>query len=449
MLERLADVVWGPWTLALFLLVGGYYSLRTGFFQLFGVRRWLGGTLGALLRREKTGRGELSPLQILSTSLGAMIGTGSIVGVATAITLGGPGAVVWMWLSSLLGMMTAFAEKVLAVRRRERTAEGWRGGPMLWLEQLGLKKLAGLYGVCCILTSLGMCGLAQSNSMAAGLETAFGIPPLLTGLIAAGVVGLTLLGGVSGVGKACEKLVPVMTLLFLAGSLWVLLCRWDRVPGAVEVLLESAFDFRAVTGGGAGAAVRYGVARGVFNSEAGLGTTALIHASSASKDPMEEGLWGMFEVFLDGILICAVIALILLTSDAWALDSGLTGAALCCAAFSEVLGPWGTPFVAVCLALFALSALLGGSCYGQCGVDHLLRGRPGAARWGKRGFFVLFLAAVAAGSCAALDAVWQLADVCNALLAIPNLTALLLFSPDVMKIFQKDGGKPGKIRRRP
>lgn len=435
MLARLSALVWGPWTLALFLLVGGYYSVRTGFFQLFGLPRWLGGTLGALFRRKKRAPGELSPLQILSTSLGAMIGTGSIVGVATAITLGGPGAVFWMWISALLGMMTAFAEKTLALARRERRpGGGWKGGPMLWLDQLGLPGLGKCFAFCCILTSLGMCGLAQSNSMAAGLEAAFGWPPLAVGLVAALLVGISLVGGVDRIGQVCEKLVPIMTLLFFAGSLYVLFCQRARIPDALRLILQDAFGFSAVAGGGVGTAVRYGVARGVFNSEAGLGTTALIHASSASRDPVEEGFWGMFEVFLDGIVLCAVMALIILTSGAWEPGSALDGAALCCAAFEAVMGPIGTPFVAVCLALFALSALLGGSYYGLCGVEHLWHGR------GSKVYLLLFLLAVAAGSVGDLQMVWQFADLCNALLALPNLTALLLLSPVVLRCFRNRMG---------
>ncbi len=444
MLSHLSDLVWGPWTLALFLLVGGYYSLRTGFFQLFGVRRWLGGTLGALFRRGERRPGELSPLQILSTSLGAMIGTGSIVGVATAITMGGPGAVFWMWMSSLLGMMTAFAEKVLALSRRERKADGgWRGGPMVWLEQLGLSGLGRCFAFCCILTSLGMCGLAQSNSMAAGLETAFGWPPLAVGIVAASLVGASLLGGVDRIGQVCEKIVPLMTMLFFAGSLYVLIQQRAHIPAALALIFQEAFGLRAAAAGGVGAAVRYGVARGVFNSEAGLGTTALIHASSASRDPLEEGFWGMFEVFLDGIVLCAVMALIILTSGAWQPGGELTGAALCCAAFEAALGPLGTPFVAVCLALFALSALLGGSYYGQCGVEYLWKGKGGKT------YLFLFLAAVVAGSVAELEAVWQFADVCNALLALPNLTALLLLSPEVLRMFRGRLEEREKTRPRP
>lgn len=444
MLSRLSDLVWGPWTLALFLLVGGYYSIRTGFFQLFGVRRWLGGTVGALFRKREGRTGELSPLQILSTSLGAMIGTGSIVGVATAITLGGPGAVFWMWVSSLLGMMTAFAEKVLALSRRERKREGgWLGGPMLWLEQLGLPGLGKCFAFCCILTSLGMCGLAQSNSMAAGLNAAFGWPPLAVGAAAALLAGLSLLGGMDRVGRVCERLVPMMTALFFAGSLYVLFRQRAEIPGAVALIFREAFSLPAAAGGGAGAAVRYGVARGVFNSEAGLGTTALIHASSASRDPLEEGFWGMFEVFLDGVVLCAVIALIILTSGAWQPAGGLTGAALCCAAFEAAMGPLGTPFVAVCLGLFALSALLGGSCYGRCGVEYLWKGK------GEKGYLLLFLAAVVVGSVAELETVWQFADVCNALLALPNLTALLLLSPEVVGMLRRRLAAEEKSRLRP
>ena len=428
MLELGARLVWGPWTLGLFLLVGGYYSLGTGFFQLFGARQWLGAALRALFHRDC--QGGLSPLQTLSTALAATIGTGSIVGVATAITLGGPGAVFWMWVAALLGMITSFAEKALAVACRRRGADGqWQGGPMVWLEQLGLPRLGKLYAFCCILVSLGMCGLAQANSLSAGLNQAFGLPPLGVGLGAAALVALSLMGGIGRIGRVCEKLVPAMTVLFFLGGLWVLFRCRAQVPQALGLIFQDAFGLAPLAGGGAGAAIRYGMARGVFNTEAGLGTTALIHSHSAGRDPVEEGLWGIFEVFLDGIVLCGLMALIILSSGAWT-PGGPEGAALCAAAFAAVMGPWGPPFVGICLALFAFTALLSGSCYGQRGVEHLWKGR------GERLYLLLFLGCVVVGSVGELEAVWLFSDLCNGLMAIPCLIALLLLSPQVLQLLR-------------
>ena len=431
MLERLSSLVWGPWTLGLFLLVGGYYSLGTGFFQLFGIRRWLKGTLGALLRRGDADG--LSPMQTLSAALAATIGTGSIVGVATAITLGGPGSIFWMWISSVLGMILSFGEKTLAVACRRRGPDGmWQGGPMIWLQELGLPKLGKLYAFCCILVSLGMCGLAQANSLAAGLTDAFGVPPLGVGIVACVLVGVSLTGGIGRIGRVCEGLVPLMTVLFLGGSLWVLFCHRAQIPAALALIWKDAFGLAPLAGGTAGSAIRYGIARGIFNTEAGLGTTALIHASSASRDPVEEGMWGIFEIFLDGIVLCAVMALIILTSGVWTPGGeGPQGAALCAAAFETVLGPWGRPFVGVCLALFAFSALLGGSYYGQRGVEHLWHGR------GLRLYQGLFLCGIVLGSVSRLEPVWQFADLCNGLMAVPCLIALLLFSPQVFRLLRR------------
>ena len=423
MLEALNAWVWGPWTLAFFLLVGLYYSLGTGFFQLFGVRRWMGATLGAL-RRGRQRPGELTPLETMSAALAATVGTGSIAGVATAITMGGPGAVLWMWAAALVGMMTGYAEKALAILVRRRGPDGgWRGGPMIWLEELGMRRGAVFFAVCCGAASLGMGNLVQSNSIAQGLETAFSVPPLLTGAVTAALAGAALVGGVGRIGRVCGGLVPVMALFFLIGGGAALARQWDRVPEALALIWTQAWDPAAAAGGGAGAAVRYGVARGVSTNEAGLGSTPMVHAASGRTDPAEEGMWGIFEVFVSTFLVCTVTALVILTSGLW--QGGLSGAALSAAAFGACLGRGGEAFVAVCLALFAFSTLLGWSWYGMCAVEYLLPGR------GRRGYLALFLLCILAGSVGRLETLWQLSDLCCGLMALPSLTALVLLSPRV------------------
>ena len=461
-LERLGDGIWDPWLLAGFLLVGLWCSVGTGFFQIFGLRRWLGTAAGALLRPgRRSGRGGLTQLQALSTALASTIGTGSIAGVATAIFYGGPGAVFWMWVSAFLGMMTGCVEKILAVRYRRRSREGgWEGGPMEYMTQgLGLRPLALVFAFFCVVASIGGGDMVQANSIAAALEHAFGWDRLTVGVMVALLTGGVILGGIGRIGRVSERLVPAMALLFLAGGSAVILCHAAALPQALSAIFAGAFTPKAAVGGGLGysmaTAMRYGVARGVFTNEAGLGSSAMAHAAADVDHPGEEGMWGMFEVFVATGLVCTVTALAILTSGVYdpdaalrALETGrvedaMVGASLSAAAFSTVLGKWGGPFVAVCLLLFAFSSLLGWSYYGERSLSFL----TGTRRW--TGLYRLcFLLFVVVGSVSEVGAVWQAADICNGMMALPNLAALLLLSPEAFRLLavwtQVSGRKRGR-----
>lgn len=445
-LERLGDWIWDPWLLGGFLLLGLWCSVRTGFFQLFGWRLWLKATVGSLLGNRRRGRGEgLTQLQALSTALASTIGTGSIAGVATAIFCGGPGAVFWMWVSAFLGMMTGCVEKTLAVRYRRRSpAGGWEGGPMEYMTLgLGLRPLALGFSLFCVAASIGGGDLVQANSIAAALEHAFGWDRLAVGVVTALLTGAVILGGIGRIGRVSERLVPAMAFLFLAGGGLVILRHAHALPEALSAILAGAFAPQAAAGGGLGysmaAAMRYGIARGVFTNEAGLGSSAMAHAAADVAEPAEEGMWGMFEVFVATGLVCTVTALAILTSGVYDPQAalagggtgGMTGAALSAAAFSTVLGPWGGPFVAVCLLLFAFSSLLGWSYYGERSLSFL----TGSRRW--TGLYrLVFLLFVVVGSVSDVGAVWQVADICNGMMALPNLTALLLLSPEAFRLLR-------------
>ena len=466
-LERLGDFIWNPWLLGLFLLAGLYCSVRTGFFQLFGLPVWLKTTLGSVFlgSRKKTGRG-ITQFQALSTALASTIGTGSIAGVATAIFYGGPGAVFWMWVSAFLGMMTGCLEKTLTVRYREKDpAGGWRGGPMCYMEKgLGSRGLACLFALCCVCANLGGGNVVQANSIAAALEASFGWNRLAVGIVTAAVTGIVILGGIGRIGKVSEKLVPCMALLFLGGGIVVLIVHRDALPAALERIFTAALTPKAALGGGMGygmaAAMRYGVARGVFTNEAGMGTSAIAHAASNTRDPAEQGMWGIFEVFIATICVCSVTALVILTSgvyqegaalaviQAGTVTRAMTGAPLSAAAFSTVYGPFGGAFVSVCLLLFAFTSLLGTSYYGERGLQYL----TGSDRW-KLPFRAAFLAAIVMGSVGDVAVVWQLADIFNGLMALPNLCALLALSPEALSLLKswteaKTGaaGRPGRRR---
>lgn len=450
-LERLSDFIWNPWLLGLFLLTGLYYSVRTGFFQVFRCRLWLSTTLGAILRPSRAEKGKgLTQFQALSTALASTIGTGSIAGVATAIFYGGPGAVFWMWVSAFLGMMTGCAEKTLAVRYRELAEDGsWQGGPMCYMERgVGSRTLAVLFSMCCVAASLGGGNMVQANSIAASLEASFGWNRLMVGVITALLTGVVILGGIGRIGKVSEKLVPCMALLFIGGGIFVLCRHAAAIPGALTQIVSGAMMPKAALGGGMGygmaAAMRYGVARGVFTNEAGMGSSAMAHAASNVKEPAEQGMWGVFEVFVATLLVCTVTALVILTTGVYqeeaalaairdgTVTSAMVGAPLSAAAFSTEFGELGGAFVSICLLLFAFTSLLGWSYYGERGLEYL----TGTSRW-RWPYRALFLLAIVGGSVGELASVWQLADIFNGLMALPNLAALLLLSPQALAVLNQ------------
>lgn len=445
-LARLGDAIWFPWILGLFLLVGLYYSLRTGFFQLFGLKIWWKATVGSLFTPKKRTRGGVSQLQALSTALAATIGTGSIAGVSTAVFFGGPGSVFWMWLSALLGMMTGCAEKILAVRYREQSPEGgWRGGPMCYIrEGLGRKRTAMIFSILCVAQTLCGGNLVQANSIAVSLNSTFGVSKLTVGIVTASIAGVVTLGGIGRIGKVSERLVPAMAALFIGGGAVVLVTHAEAIPGAFRDIVRYAFQPRAVLGGyGMGTAMRFGIARGVFTNEAGLGTSAIAHAAADVDEPAEQGMWGIFEVFAATMVVCSITALVILTSGVYSAEGAqaaircgnvpeqMLGAPLTGAAFGTVLGRFGPVLVSVCLLLFAFTSLLGSCYYGQRGIE-FLTDEP----WAMNCYRGAYLAMIVLGCLGDVTVVWQLVDVIDGLLALPNLISLLLLSPEAVRLIR-------------
>lgn len=442
MLNWLTDALWSPWLLGLFLLTGLYLSVRTGFFQLFGLWTWLRATAGSILRPAggRTGKG-ISQWEALCTALASTIGTGSIAGVATAIWYGGPGAVFWMWVSAFLGMMTSFVEKSLAVRYRQKKKTGeWVGGPMYYLSNgVGSPVLGWWYGAVCLCAAFIGGNLVQSNSIAASLHAAFGWEKGIVGVVTMAAVGLVMLGGIGRIARVSTWLVPVMAGLYVGGGILVLvLCR-EQLPRVLAQILTCAFCPAAVFGGGIGytvtSAMRYGIARGVFTNEAGLGTSAIAHAAADVDRPVRQGMWGMLEVGVSTLVVCSITALAILVSGVYTLTpfggfvpGGVeVGAPLTAAAFSGVLGQSGGVVVALSLLLFAFSSILGWSYYGQqCLAFCVGQGR------GQRMYRGVFLLCVLLGSVWNSEQVWVLVDFFNALMALPNLAAIVLLSPGAL-----------------
>lgn len=448
--ELLARFAWGPATIFLLAASGVLFSVGTGFFQLRKWRVWLKGTLGAALKGDgQPGEGGgISAFQSACTALAATLGTGNIAGVATALAAGGPGAVFWMWLSALFGTMTAYAENVLASLYRGKNAKGEPvGGAMFYIEQgLGSRALAILFAFFCTLGSLGMGNMAQSNSIAVGMQDSFGIPPLITGLVTACCIAFTILGGIQRVGKVTARVVPVMAIGYTVGALAIILVNWRSLPGVIGLIFREAFSFKAGLGGVAGygiaRALRVGVSRGVCSNEAGLGTSVMANSASGGG-PVQQGMWGVFEVAVDTLLMCTLTALAILCSGVYdpkryaaalntaAFDLLPNGAALTADAFRAVFGSFGGGFIAISLMLFAFSTLLGWSYYGAQAVEYL---------WGPRAcgaYKALFVGVIVLGCVARLELVWQISDTFNGLMALPNLLAVLWLAPKVFRETKK------------
>ncbi len=439
-LSELADILWNPWLLGCFLLTGLYCSVRAGFFQLFGLRVWLRATVGSILRPAgKKQKGEISQLEALCTALASTIGTGSIAGVASAIWLGGPGAVFWMWISALLGMMTGFVEKTMAVCTRVRGKKGeWLCGPMYYLrDRVGSRFLAGWYALVCLCASLIGGNLVQSNAIADILCTAFGWKRILIGLGISVITALIMAGGLKRVAQVSGWLVPVMAVLYLGSGITVLVVRAERLPETINMIVSCALSPQSVFGGGIGysvsAAMRYGIARGVFTNEAGLGTSAIAHGAAEVDYPARQGMWGILEVGVSTLLVCTVTALAILVSGMYDPILGAAGvpplcgigAPLTAAAFSSVLGKGGTMVVTVSLMLFAFSSMIGWSYYGVQCLAYLKGGKNIVL-----GFRVLFFIVAVLGSIWDGSQVWILVDLCNAMMAVPNLIGVLFLTEE-------------------
>ncbi|AJD47412.1 sodium/alanine symporter [Isoalcanivorax pacificus W11-5] len=429
-LKTISGIVWGP---PMLLLIGGtglYLTLRLGFLPL----RQLGFAWRQLLGGRRHGEGTIGSRAALAAALAATVGTGNIAGVATAIHSGGPGALFWMWLIALVGMATKYAEAVLAVHYRTQDGKGeYVGGPMYYIRNgLGQRFgwLAVVFAVFGMLAGFGIGNSVQAHSVADGLSSTFGIPPLATGLVLAVLVALVVLGGIQRLAHVASALVPLMALAYVAAGLIVLVTHAEALPDAVALIIKSAFNGTAAAGGFAGAtvwaAISFGVARGIFSNEAGLGSAPIAHASATTDHPARQGTIAMLGTFIDTLIICTITGLAIVATGAW--ESGQDGAPLSALAFSATFGAFGETLVAVALAIFAFTTLLGWSLYGERCAQYLFGDRAVVP------FRAIWVLVVPVGAALSLKMVWSIADILNALMAVPNLIALLLLSPVVVAL---------------
>jgi len=425
-LELLAQVngfVWGLPTMVLLMGSGVVLTIATGGVQF----RRLGYTFRLVFGRiagKAEAEGTVTSFQALATALASTVGVGNIAGVATAISIGGPGALFWLLVSGLVGMATKFAEIAIALEYREPDAKGiMRGGAMYTLSKgLGLGWLGAIFAALTSLAAFGIGNMTQANSVAAAADESFGISPMLTGAVLAGVTAVVILGGIKRIVEVTQVLIPAMCGIYLFGALVIVLRFADRIPEAMSLVLSGAFEGSAAVGGFAGAtvgaAVRYGIARGLFSNEAGLGSAPLVHASAVTSHPVRQACYGIFEVFVDTVVVCLLTGLVLLTTGVW--SSGATGAAMSAQAFEIGLpGGWGGLVVSIGLILFAFSTIVGWAFYGETAVTYLFG--AGAAM----PYRLIWVGVVFLGAVSELKVVWDISDTLNGLMAVPNLVAVL------------------------
>jgi len=456
--DAVNGVVWGWPALILLGFVGILMTIMTSFFQVTHFGHWLKNTIGAIFSdKHVTGHTEdksISQFQSLCTALAATVGTGNIVGVAGAIATGGPGAVFWMWLIAFFGMMTNYSENVLGILYRRKGNDGeWHGGAMYYLRDgLGAKKgmkqvgaiLAVLFSAFCLLASFGIGNMSQVNSMVSNVVTAGAsvgceIPAIAVGILLFIAVGAVILGGLKRIARITEKLVPFMVVLYFIGTIVIIIAHASLIPAIFAAIFKGAFSLQAVAGGGFGAglamAMKMGFKRGVFSNEAGLGSSVMVHSSSNVKEPIRQGMWGIFEVFADTIIVCTLTALTILGSGAIDLTTGEAvpeildsiggSSSLMSYSFSQMFGPAGAIFIALAILLFAYSTVLGWSHYGTTACRYLFGEK---AVWPYR---IIFVIIVLAGSVMTAQLAWDISDTFNGLMMLPNLIGVLVLSPKV------------------
>ena len=445
----LNDFIWGVPAMTCIIGVGLYLGIRTGFLQIRKFGHSMKNTLGRIFEKTNASEGALTPFQAVCTALAATVGTGNIAGVAGAIAIGGPGAVFWMWISALLGMGTKFAEVTLAVRYRERNEKGdFVGGPMYYIKNglgskwMWLAYLYAFFGVCAV---FGTGNATQVNTITAAVNAAlinYGLltvdstagSNLIIGIFLCIIVALILIGGVKRIGKVTEKLVPIMALLYIVLGIGLIVMRCEQIPVVIAAIFRGAFNPSAVTGGIVGSffvSMQKGVSRGIFSNEAGLGTGSIAHACADTDSPAKQGLFGIFEVFMDTIVICTMTALIILLSGVNVPYGQAAGAELTIGGFTAVYGNWVSIFTAIALCCFAFSTIVGWGLYGARCAEFLLGSKI------LLPFNVAYALVSIVGATVDLGLVWGISDTFNGFMTVPNLIAVFLLTPEVLKLVRE------------
>ncbi|MCR4720362.1 MAG: alanine:cation symporter family protein [Lachnospiraceae bacterium] len=462
--DSINSFVWVTIGLVLLIGTGILTTVITKVFQVTHFGHWIKNTIGSVFHKEVSGhtkdKGSISQFQSLCTALAATIGTGNIAGVAAAIAFGSSGSIFWMWVAAFFGMMTNYSENVLGIFFRRRNAEGeWSGGAMYYLKDgLGRKKglgkvgsvLAVLFAVFAILASFGIGNMGQVNKIVMNIKATFPIEAfnttlfgeitvynLILGLVLVILAALIIVGGLKRIANFAEKVIPFMVIFFLIGSLVIIFVNFENIGAAFGSIFKNAFTTEAAWGGAVGISVKtivtWGFKRGVFSNEAGLGSSVMVHSNSNVIEPVRQGMWGIFEVFADTIIVCTITALVILTSgvidiDTGLMQEGLSDATLASAAFSTVFGDWGSKFVAICMFLFAFTTVLGWSHYGAKSFEYLFGTKA------VKGYKIFFTLMVVSGALMTSSIAWDISDTFNGLMMIPNLIGVIVLSNTVRKI---------------
>lgn len=440
------NFIWGVPAMICIIGVGLYLSIRTNFLQIRKFPYAMKITLGRMLKKREAPDGALTPFQAVCTALAATVGTGNVAGVAGAIAIGGPGAIFWMWISALLGMCTKFSEVTLAVHFRERNKDGdYVGGPMYYIKN-GLKKhwhwLAYLFSAFGVLTVFGTGNATQVNTITTAIDSALynynlisedgaATLNLIIGIVLAGLIALILLGGIKRIGQVTEKLVPFMAIMYILLALGVIVVHVGAVPAVFSAIIRGAFDPAAVTGGAVGSffmSMKKGVSRGIFSNEAGLGTGSIAHACADTRKPVKQGFFGIFEVFVDTIVICTLTALVILCSGVPVGYGAAAGAELTISGFTSVYGGWVSIFTAVAMCCFAFSTIIGWGLYGTRCIEFLFGSKA------NKPFMLVYSLVAIVGATMNLGLMWSIAETFNGLMVIPNLIAVFLLSGVVVKM---------------
>lgn len=454
MIEKINGIInnfiWGPVMLILLVGTGIFLTIRIGFFQITHIKLWVKGTFGAMFKKHLDDI-NITPFQAVSTALASTVGTGNIVGVTTAIISGGPGALFWMWFAAFFGMVTKYSEVLLAVKFREKDSNGQHfGGPMYYLSKgANITWLGALFSALATLACFGIGNLTQINAMANVVNQNFGIPNLHTGIAVTIIVAIIIIGGIKRIGAVAEKLVPLMCLFYLVCGIIIIFLNLEKIPGILKVVVSEAFSFKQVGAGFMGYTIamgmRYGFARGIFSNEAGMGSAPMAHASSNNKNPVEQALWGIFEVFVDTFLVCSITGIVMLLNLNLANETNLKGATLISEAF-RISMPGsdfyiGSTILTVSLFLFAFTTLVGWSHYGVVSLGYLTKNNKIA----ELIFKIIFIILIVVGSISELELVWNIADTLNGLMAIPNLIGLLILSPVIAKTTRDYLNNPNSV----
>jgi AGCS family alanine or glycine:cation symporter len=420
-ISQASGFVWGIPMLVLLVGTGLFLTIR-----LKGMQFWaLGHAIKLIFHKEKSAKGDISHFQALMTALAATVGIGNIVGVATAITFGGPGAVFWMWITGLVGMATKYSEAILAVKYRQKGKNGYKGGPMYYLaEGLKMPKLAFAFALFTVVASFGIGNMTQSNAVANAMSSQFNTPTWVTGIILLTITSFVIIGGIKSIGKTTSFLIPFMIIAYVLTSLIIIITNYDKVGDAFYLIFYHAFNPIAAGGGFAGAAVaaaiRYGIARGVFSNESGLGSAPIAAAAAKTDDPVKQALVSMTQTFIDTLVVCTMTAVIILMAPVW--TTGGSAGELTLKSFQFFLGDFGSIIIVIATILFGYSTILGWSYYGERAFEYIFGDKS------IKLYRIVFVSFIVVGAMTELKLVWNFSDLANGLMAIPNLIALLLLS---------------------